>query len=546
MEEPQNRHGAFPRLDEELLERFRAVGKLRQVESGEILFQEGDDSYDFFIVESGMVAIVRGYGCDDTVVAVHGRHRFLGELNLLTGSPPYLTAVVRDPGEVIEVPLARLREMLSTDEDLSNLMLRAFMQRRSILIEAGAGVKVIGSRYSEDANRLREFLARNRMPFQWMDLEQDEEADRVLRVIGVTPCETPVVIGSGQTLRNPSNAELGAMLGLGARGPAPAMCDVVIIGGGPAGLASAVYGGSEGLATIMIEREAPGGQAGTSSRIENYLGFPGGISGGNLAHRALLQAKRFGTEILVTRSVAEIRPGGATNEIVLDGDERISARAVVLATGVAWRTLDAQGATELIGRGVYYGAAGTEALETRGNDIFLVGGGNSAGQAAVFFSNYARTVTLLVRRQTLEATMSHYLIAQLRAKANVAVEAGVTVERAIGKEHLEAIVTRNADGEDQTRPAAALFTFIGADAQTGWLPAEIERDPRGYLRTGRSLTTWGEKRHPFALETNIPGIFAAGDVRSDSVKRVASGVGEGSMVIAYVHQYFEALARDAV
>jgi thioredoxin reductase (NADPH) len=300
-----------------------------------------------------------------------------------------------------------------------------------------------------------------------------------------------------------------------------------------------VYGGSEGLRTIMIEREAPGGQAGTSSRIENYLGFPSGISGGQLANRALLQAKRFGSEILVTRTVESI----ATLEnglhcVELDGGRKLPARALIIATGVTWRDLDAKNAAEFIGRGVFYGAARTEALGTRGKDIFLVGGGNSAGQAAMFFSNYAKSVTILVRAPSLSASMSHYLIEQLQTKRNISLETRTVVTEVVGDGHLEGVITQNIDsGVTTTREADGVFVFIGADATTDWLPAEIERDARGYLLTGRDIANWTLERSPFPLETNIPGIFAVGDVRSDSVKRVASSVGEGSMVVSFIHEF---------
>ncbi|HWT07169.1 MAG TPA: NAD(P)/FAD-dependent oxidoreductase, partial [Xanthomonadales bacterium] len=298
------------------------------------------------------------------------------------------------------------------------------------------------------------------------------------------------------------------------------------------------------LHTVMIEGQAPGGQAGTSSRIENYLGFPAGVSGGDLAGRAFQQAKRFETEILVTRWVRAIAPTAGGYAVTLDGDDVVTARSVVVATGVTWRELPAEGASEFVGRGIYYGAARTEALAVRGKDIVLVGGGNSAGQAAMFFSSYARSVTLVVRGDNLERTMSHYLIAQLRTKANIDVETRTTVVRVGGGAHLETVTTRTEPhGEERERDAGALFAFIGADAETAWLPAAIERDERGYLRTGRDIEAWAHDRPPFPLETSMPGIFAAGDVRSTSVKRVASGVGEGSMVVAYIHEYLETLAQ---
>jgi len=331
--------------------------------------------------------------------------------------------------------------------------------------------------------------------------------------------------------------------------PAQPSYDVIIIGAGPAGLAAAVYGASEGLCTLLIEREAPGGQAGTSSRIENYLGFPTGISGDDLGTRALQQATRFGVEIVVARDVVGIEADADGNalSVLLDGGDRVETRSIVIATGVAWRELEVVGADSLVGRGIYYGAARTEALNTRGRDIFLIGGGNSAGQAAMFFANYARSVTILVRGPSLVATMSHYLIAQLESKTNVKIEVLSHVVGVEGSDHLEAIVIEDRrSGERRRQPTDALFVFIGADATTSWLPPAVICDKRGYVCTGRDVTdlvaqqngSWPLERDPYLLETSVPGVFAVGDVRHGSIKRVASGVGEGSMAIAFIHQYF--------
>jgi thioredoxin reductase (NADPH) len=358
--------------------------------------------------------------------------------------------------------------------------------------------------------------------------------------IGVDATSRPLVrLADGRTLVRPELQVLAEALGLPVV-PCFGQYDVVVVGGGPAGLAAAVYGGSEGLATILIEQDAPGGQAGTSSRIENYLGFVSGISGGELAHRALQQAKRLGAEILVTRSVCEIRPSGSEFVVELDGGTEIRARSVVLATGVAWRKLATPGIDACVGRGVFYGASRGEAYSVRGKDIFLIGGGNSAGQAAMFFSRYARNVTILVRGSGLERTMSQYLIEQIRSVPNIAVETKTVLEAVDGDGRLERIVTRSSEsGAEQKRAAHALFIFIGADAETAWLPEGLERDQHGYIRTGRDVEDWRLARKPYPLETSVPGIFAAGDVRSSSVKRVASSVGEGSIVISYIYQYLE-------
>ena len=341
----------------------------------------------------------------------------------------------------------------------------------------------------------------------------------------------------------PQVRDLANRLGL-QTSPRSAEYDVAIVGGGPAGLAAAVYGASEGLRTIIIEREAPGGQAGTSSRIENYLGFPSGVSGDELASRALQQAKRLGAEILVTRSVSRVDP--ITREVFLDGDEVLRARTLILATGVSWRRLAIDGLDRLIGKGVYYGAARSEASATHGQDIHLVGAGNSAGQAALHFANHARKVTLVVRGDNLEKSMSHYLIEQLRSKSNIAVQPRSEIAAVHGDKNLTAIDVRDiASNELHRHECGGLFIFIGADAETDWLPASIARDKRGYVLTGDDLKkagSWSQSRDPYLLETSVPGVFACGDVRLSPVKRVASAVGEGSMAIAFVHQY---LATDA-
>ncbi|HET9341805.1 MAG TPA: FAD-dependent oxidoreductase [Candidatus Eremiobacteraceae bacterium] len=389
-------------------------------------------------------------------------------------------------------------------------------------------------------------MSRNQVPFGWLDLNDPVDAGFISK-LAVDTSSLPIVrLADGRTLVAPDLQALAEALALPTV-PQFGAYDVLIVGGGPAGLAAAVYGGSEGLATILIEQNAPGGQAGTSARIENYLGFVSGISGGELAHRALQQAKRLGAEVLVTRSVRELRANGSEFSALLDDGTVVRARSVVLTTGVAWRKLATPGLDACVGRGVFYGASRGEAYTVRGKDIFLVGGGNSAGQAAIFFSRYARNVTILVRAGELERTMSQYLIEQIRAIANITVETHTTLEAVKGDGRLERIVTRSTDvGTEKDRAAHAVFIFIGADAETAWLPEELERDHHGYIRTGRDIEDWRLTRKPYPLETSIPGIFAAGDVRSSSVKRVASSVGEGSIVISYVYEYLESPSLQQV
>jgi thioredoxin reductase (NADPH) len=541
MEEPENRHGAFPRLGEEQRARLRALGELRRVESGEVLFRDGDAGYDFFLVESGVVAVVQGYGSENRVIAVHGPHRFLGELNLLTGSRAYLTAVVRDPGEVIQVPVAALRALVAQDEELGNVILRAFLSRRSILIEVGAGVKVIGSRYSRDTRRLREFLQRNRVPYRWMDLETDAEADVLLRALGVEPGETPVVLGGEGVLRNPSNAQLAAMLGIGARGAPPAMCDLVIVGGGPAGLAAALYGASEGLDTQAIDAVAFGGQASTSSRIENYLGFPAGISGSELAARAALQAGKFGARLMVPAEAVGFAREDGHYSVRLAGGETVNGRTVIVATGAQYRQLDVPDMERYEGLGVYYAATQAEAQLCAGDPVLIVGGGNSAGQAAMFLSRHAAGCRLLIRGDDLGKSMSRYLVDEIQSREQIEVVTHSEVAELRGEAGLEAVVVRDTrTGERRDLQAKALFVFIGASPHTDWLRGEVAMDEDCFLLTGRDvqdegLLAHGEER-PYFLETSQPGVFAVGDVHSGSIKRVASAVGEGSMAVRLVHQ----------
>ena len=404
-------------------------------------------------------------------------------------------------------------------------------------------VTVIGHRWDTGCHDLRRFLARNQVVFDWMGPESPELGKRWP---AWAPGESGPALGfpDGTLLVRPPLREVANRLGL-QTSCRSAEYDTVIVGGGPAGLAAAVYGASEGLRTLVVEREAPGGQAGTSSRIENYLGFPNGVSGDELAIRALEQAKRLGAEILVTRNILRIDP--TTRQVFLDGDEVLRTRTIILATGVSWRHLGIAGMDRLIGKGVYYGAARSEASNTQGLDVFLIGAGNSAGQAALHFSSHARNVTLLVRGEALERSMSRYLIDQVQAKPNVRVQLQAEVTEAHGEDHLTAIdVLDGGTGAVTRRDCGGLFVFIGADAETGWLPREIARDARGYVLTGADLTKhghWSGERDPYLLETSVPGIFACGDVRFSPVKRVASAVGEGSMAIAFVHKYLQQDAR---
>ena len=399
------------------------------------------------------------------------------------------------------------------------------------------GLRIVADRWSADGHRLRDFLSRNQIPYTFLDIERDDTARTLADEVDTLPL---VVLEDGTRLANPPTAALAERLGL-QRTAARDFYDLAIVGGGPAGLAAAVYGASEGLRTVLIEREAPGGQAGTSSRIENYLGFPSGLSGADLARRGVAQAQRFGVEILTPREVDGLTVDGPYKTLTFADGGALSCHALMLTTGVAWRTLPAEGADALAGRGVYYGAAMTEAVACAGETAYLIGAGNSAGQAALFIAEYADRVVMLVRSGPLGKSMSQYLVDRIESDDRIEVRLGVEVVACHGTDHLEALTLRGPDGETRV-DAQTLFAFIGASPHTDWLPPDVARDAKGFVRTGPQLTeadlaTWPLERAPFLLEANVPGLFVAGDVRASSVKRVASAVGEGSVAVAFVHQH---------
>jgi thioredoxin reductase (NADPH) len=532
--------GAYPRLSDAQAAALAALGQRRPARPGEILFRQGQRDCDFFVVLAGKVAVVEGRGTpEERIIAVHGSGRFLGELGLLTGEACYYTAVVAEAGEVLVVPGDRLRELVARDPGFGDLILRAYLVRRTILIGLGAGLRIVGSRYSPDARRLRDFAARNRLPYRWLDLEADPAAEAVLRRLRVAAQDTPIVIAHGQLLRNPSNAELAATVGLPAPGTPRAGCDLLVAGSGPAGLSASVYGASEGMQTVVLDAVATGGQAATSPRIENYLGFPSGISGGELADRAVLQARKFGAQFAVPAAARSIRRDDAQYTVQLDDGTSITATSVVIATGASYRRLDVPRSDYFEKMSIYYAASQAEALACRGDPVAIVGGGNSAGQAAVFLSRHAAQVTVIAREPDLGQHMSRYLIDQVGRLANVRVLPGTEVAELLGEQALEAVaVEDNRTGARRIVGARALFVFIGVTPCTGWLGGLVELDDHGFVRTGPRAgpaagTAAGPEAgwQPSALETSRPGIFAAGDVRSGSAKRVAAAVGEGAMAI---------------
>jgi thioredoxin reductase (NADPH) len=410
---------------------------------------------------------------------------------------------------------------------------------------AAPTVRVFGFQWSAHTHEVKDFLARNRVPYVWLDVEQDAEARGQVERLGVGFEQLPLLLFPDDShLAQPSDAEIAEKIGLSTEAESP-FYDLIIVGGGPAGLAAAVYGASEGLRTLIVEQEAPGGQAGQSSRIENYLGFPDGLSGGDLAQRAVTQAKKFGVEILAARQVTALRPEGPYRIVVLDEGDELACHTVLLATGVAWRTLDAPGCHTLVGAGVYYGAASAEAQAFRDKDVYLLGGGNSAGQAALLLARYAKSVTMLALEESLAERMSEYLLNRIESKPNIYARPCCTIDQATGERNLETITIRNVQTEEtETVNCHGLFVFIGAAPETDWLEGAVERDDDGYILCGDMLAHgngrprgWSEARSPFMLETSLPGVFAAGDVRAGAVKRVGAAVGEGSVAIQFIHQY---------
>jgi thioredoxin reductase (NADPH) len=529
--------GAYPRLNDAQVSSLAALGQRIATRPGDALFREGDRDYGFFVVLDGAVASVEGYGTTwQRLISVHGRGRFLGELSLLTGEGSFYSAVALDEGLVLTIPAARLREQISADSFLSDLVLRAYLLRRSILIGLGAGLRVIGSRYSPDTRRVRDFAARNRVPARWLDLDADPSADALLAQAGVAPQQTPLVIVYGRMLRNPSNAELAAAIGLPAPSGTTGELDLIVVGAGPAGLSAAVYGASEGLRVTVLDREAAGGQAGTSSRIENYLGFPAGISGAELADRALLQAQKFGARFAVPAQATAIAAEDACYRVRLGDGTALTGRWVVIAAGARYRRLEIPRLEYFERMSIYYAASQAEALVCAGDPIVIVGGGNSAGQAAVFLSRHAAQVTLVVRDKDLGARMSRYLVDQIARLANVRVVVGAQVSELHGDQVLEAVTVDVIEADTrQVISARALFVFIGAAPATSWLGDLVEVDDHGFVLTGSGASPRDDGRAAapgrLPLETSRPGIFAVGDVRSGSAKRVAAAVGEGAMAI---------------
>ncbi len=539
----------FEHLDETTIAQIAAQAADVHLNAGEWVAREGEPGA-FFALLSGRFAVVKLVGGKLRQLAIRDAGGYIGEIPVLLGAPFFASAQALDPCRLLRLGAQDFRAIVSQVPALRHELTEVIQQRllgvEDATLHGDRIPLVIGTAGDLACHNVRDFLARNFVDFEWRDPTNPADVPHI-PPLDQHAAYPVLVLPDGTTLSCPTPEEIARAVGL-ATTPAATQYDVVIIGGGPSGLAAAVYGASEGLHTLLIEEFAPGGQAGTSTRIENYLGFPIGVSGDDLADRALNQALRFGAELIVARRVATLTPGVPWHVVTLDDGSLVHSRAVIIATGVAYRTLNIPGLERFIGAGVYYGAARSEALGVRGRRVFLIGGGNSAGQAAMFFANYASEVTLLVRGSALASSMSAYLVTQLATRRNITVSTDTQLIGVAGEHRLEAITVRRAGAETtETLPADAVFILIGASAMTDWLPQEIVRDAQGFLCTGADVPAarWPRDvthRDPFLLETSVPGIFATGDVRHGAVKRVAAGVGEGSMAIAFIHQVLAHIA----
>ena len=539
---------AYPTLSSQQIDQLRQFGEEQSTQVGDILFRVGDKDYYWFVIIAGAVAIVSNADTNAEILAVRTDGQFLGEISLLTGQTAFLTARVQRAGSVLEISAEKLREIIATVPELSEIVLNSFLMRREVLQGNAAidGLKIVGSRFSGDTQRLRAFAVRNQLPHRWIDVEQDTEAESLLTLFHVAPQDTPIVIWQGkEILKNPTDRELTRRLGLNRAVASGETVDLIVIGAGPGGLAASVYGASEGLTTLTLESVAVGGQAGTSSKIENYLGFPAGLSGAELANRALAQAQKFGARIVVARTATQLRREADCYVVQSENDEAVSARNIIIATGARYRKLPVENLAKYEGQGVYYAATQTEAQLCNNESVMVVGGGNSAGQAAIFLSGQARQVYIVIRRKSLASSMSRYLIDRIDRTDNITVLSYTEVEALHGESFLEEVTVRNNQTDERQRRAIkALFTFIGAEPHTQWLQDTVALDDRGFILTGNTLKQTGyweiTTRDPFLLETSLPGVFAVGDVRSRSVKRVASAVGEGSIAVKFVFEYLAA------
>lgn len=536
---------AFPVLTADQVDRIRPLGKQRKVHAGEILFEPGESGMPFFVLLSGGMEIVQPGLRGEEVIVRYEARQFSGEVSMLTGRRSLSRARVTADGEFLELPAEGVRALIAKDPELSDIFMRAVILRRVILIKQGQGnVILLGSQHSAQTLRLREFLTRNGHPHTYLDLDRDSNAQEVLDHFHVSTNEVPVVICNNRTvLRHPSIQELARCLGLNEHIKASEVRDLVIVGAGPAGLAAAVYGASEGLDVLVIEAEFPGGQAGSSSKIENYLGFPTGISGLELANRASAQAQKFGAQVLIANKAMKLNCDRRPYEINVDCGQTIRAKSIVIASGAQYKKPQIENLSKFEGQGVYYGATRIEAQLCGKEDVIIVGGANSAGQAAVYLSQTAGKVHMVVRSNQLSDTMSRYLIQRIEENPAIELHYCTEIVGLEGDTQLERVIWRDKNtGETSTHDIRHVFMMTGASPRTDWLKGCIALDDKGFVLTGRDLDPvlpeyhWPLQRVPLMLETSLPGVFAVGDARSGNVKRVASAVGEGSIAISLVHR----------
>jgi len=539
----------FPTLTAAQMARVEAHGRARAVKAGDVIVHAGDATVHFFLVKAGTLEIVRAGGASgELIVAGLAPGQFTGEVNMISGRRAMFTIRARESGEVVELAREEIAALVQTDAELSEILMRAFILRRVELVTSGIGdAAVIGSMHSADTLRIREFLTRNGHPHAYLDLDRDPDVQALLDRFHVTAADIPVLICQCETvLRNPSNQAIAETLGFNESIDRAHVRDLVVVGAGPSGLAAAVYGASEGLDVLVLESGAPGGQAGSSSRIENYLGFPTGISGERLTGAAYTQAQKFGAQVLIARGATELGCGRRPYQVAIDGESRVPARAVIIASGAAYRRPSLENLPRFENAGVYFGATPMERQLCGGEEVVVIGGGNSAGQAAVFLAQEARKVHVLVRSSGLADSMSRYLIRRIDEHPAIELHTRTEIVALDGTDHLERVTWRDGDGRLETRPIRHVFVMMGAVPNTGWLEGCLALDEKGFVKTGPDLSRedlqtakWPLGRTPYLLETSLPGVFAVGDVRAGSVKRVASAVGEGSIAVSFVHRVLQ-------
>jgi len=536
----------FPTLTPAQVERIAAHGRVRPILAGEVLVEAGQPVIPFFLVKAGRLEAVRPSGTGETRIVEQGPGQFTGEVTMLSGRRALARIRAVEPGEVIELARENLLSLVQTDSELGEIIMRAFILRRVELIAHGLGdVVVIGSNHCSGTLRVREFLSRNGHPYSYIDLDRDTGVQDLLDQFHVGAEDVPVLICRGEVvLRNPTNQQIADCLGFNEAIDPGHLRDLVVIGAGPAGLAAAVYGASEGLDVLVLESSAPGGQAGASSKIENYLGFPTGISGQDLAARAYTQAQKFGAQVMIAKGAQRLVCDRKPYAVEIDDGSRVPARAVIIASGAEYRKLSLPNLSQFEGAGVYYGATFMEAQLCVGEEVAVVGGGNSAGQAAVFLAQTARRVHVLVRSGGLEESMSRYLIRRIEDSPAIDLRTRTEITALEGNHHLERVRWRDKEtGESEEHGIRHVFLMMGAAPSTGWLDGCLALDAKGFIKTGPDLSRedlaaaqWPLARAPYLLETSLPGVFAVGDVRGGNIKRVASAVGEGSIAVAFVHQ----------